>query len=136
MNFVKNNRAFSIVELLVVIVVIAILATIGFVAYNWVVDDARDAQVKAFANDVGKALVAAYTREDKKPENGGYFSNSNGVDATLSGYLDSRGKRSELPNKNQPFRYYQCGSSIDGFAIYGILNSPTSEDISNMKSIK
>lgn len=43
----KNNKWFTLVELVVVIVVLAILWTIWFVSYSWQVITARDAQRKS-----------------------------------------------------------------------------------------
>ena len=142
MNFIKNNKAFSIVELLVVIVVIAILATIGFVAYNWVVDDARDTQIKSYVADTGKALKAAYYKKDLVPTEG-YYNNTNGVDKTLEGVMDTVNGRKSLKTKNASLaitisRYYNCdgAGNENKFVIYASLNSPTQDDKNNLNTIK
>ena len=51
-----KRSGFTIVELLIVIVVIAILAAISVVAYNGIQDRARDAQIAAAADAYKKAL--------------------------------------------------------------------------------
>lgn len=51
-----NRQGFTIVELLIVIVVIAILATITVVAYNGIQDRAKDVAMVTAANQVEKAL--------------------------------------------------------------------------------
>ena len=45
----KENKGFTIIELLIVIVVIGILAAIGFVAYGNVTKSARDSDRQADA---------------------------------------------------------------------------------------
>lgn len=57
MSFIsKKQKGFTIVELLIVIVVIAILATISIVAYNGVQQRARDSQRKSDLAAIAKAL--------------------------------------------------------------------------------
>jgi len=51
-----STKGFTIVELLIVIVVIAILAAISIVAYNGIQQRARNAQVTAGASAYNKAL--------------------------------------------------------------------------------
>lgn len=58
---------FTIVELLVVIVVIAILAAVTVMAYNGVRDRATDAQKAAIADSVQKSLENFYTLNSRYP---------------------------------------------------------------------
>lgn len=53
----KSTSAFTIVELLIVIVVIAILATIGIVAYTGIQQRAKNAQVVGGVNTYYKAIL-------------------------------------------------------------------------------
>ncbi len=48
------SRGFTIVELLIVVVVIAILATITIISYNGITENARASSAKAFASQVYK----------------------------------------------------------------------------------
>src|SRR5665647_490667 len=57
-----KQRGFTIVELLIVIVIIAILASITIVAYNGITNRANAATAKANAVQVDK-VVEAYTTE-------------------------------------------------------------------------
>lgn len=57
-----GRGGFTLVELLIVIVVIAILATIGVMAYNGFQHKAYDAKVDATLNQVEKAIRAYVTR--------------------------------------------------------------------------
>ena len=52
----KSSSGFTIVELLIVIVVIAILAAITIVAYNGIQSRARDAQRAQDGKTIAKAL--------------------------------------------------------------------------------
>ena len=55
----KQGRGFTIVELLIVIVVIAILAAITIVAYNGIQSSARNSKAKADIANLAKAVHAA-----------------------------------------------------------------------------
>lgn len=66
----KTTRGFTIVELLIVIVVIAILAAISVVAYNGIQQRARDAQRENDIRTIVKALELYYI------DNGMYPSSS------------------------------------------------------------
>jgi type II secretion system protein G len=62
-----SNRGFTIVELLVVIVVIAILAAITVVAYNGIQARARDAQRVQDIKTIAKALELYYADNGTYP---------------------------------------------------------------------
>ena len=72
----NNSFGFTIVELLVVIVVIAILAAISIVAYNGIQTRARDSQRMTDIGAVQKALAMYRAENDSYPsvgsDNGGY----------------------------------------------------------------
>lgn len=67
---VESSRGFTIVELLIVIVVIAILATISIVAYNGVQDRARDSQRLQDVKTIAKALEMYYADHGQFPFGG------------------------------------------------------------------
>lgn len=66
----KNERGFTIVELLIVIVVIAILAAIVIVAYNGIQNQARATQAQSAASTVAKKAEAY--NADTSGGNGSY----------------------------------------------------------------
>jgi len=71
-----KQSGFTIVELLVVIVVIAILATISIVTYNGVQNRARDSKAAINANTVQKAAEAYFADNSAYPTTKAMFSSS------------------------------------------------------------
>ena len=68
MQWAKNKQGFTIVELLIVVVVIAILAAITIVAFNGIQNRARDAALKSEVTDARKQLgIFATTNGDTFP---------------------------------------------------------------------
>lgn len=61
----SKHTGFTIVELLIVIVVIAILAAITVVAYTGVQERARDSKIKSDISTIVRAIQAARTTEGK-----------------------------------------------------------------------
>lgn len=64
---IKNRSGFTLVELLIVIVVIAILAAITIVAYNGVQSKARDTSRKTSVANISKALEMYYIQNGRYP---------------------------------------------------------------------
>ncbi|MFZ1243029.1 MAG: prepilin-type N-terminal cleavage/methylation domain-containing protein, partial [Candidatus Saccharimonas sp.] len=62
-----NKRGFTIVELLIVIVVIAILAAISIVAYNGIQNRAHDTLVQNDIMNAGKQLELYFVDHDAYP---------------------------------------------------------------------
>ena len=68
LNNIKNNqKGFTIVELLIVIVVIAILAAISIVAYNGIQNRGKASSAQSLANIVTKKAEAYNTVESGYP---------------------------------------------------------------------
>jgi prepilin-type N-terminal cleavage/methylation domain-containing protein len=135
---IKNKSGFTIVELLIVIVVIAILAAITIVAYNGIQNRAMDTKIKNLAASVGKSLLLERI-DGVTPAAVGYWGNANGVDSIITPKYQSAGYRDDLKSSNADFtsrifRYYVCASG--GFVIYASLNSPTSGEIQNFQDTR
>lgn len=84
----KTTSGFTIVELLIVIVVIAILAAITIVAYNGIQGRARDSQRLSDMKTIQKALEiyktnnGIYPAAVITPNTGGFETSTNGTNAT------------------------------------------------------
>ena len=68
-----NNKGFTIVELLIVIVVVAILAAVTIVAYNGIQARAKATQVESTVDQYRKALVQYATLNKEYPRVSGSF---------------------------------------------------------------
>lgn len=66
-----SSRGFTIVELLIVIVIIAILAAITIVAFNGIQNRARNAQVVSDINQVNKKILMYHAENGSYPSTGG-----------------------------------------------------------------
>ncbi len=70
MKWAKQNKGFTIVELLIVIVVIAILAAITIVAYNGIQNRAKTSAVQTSVSQASKKIqVSAVQNSDQYPAN-------------------------------------------------------------------
>lgn len=92
-----NAPAFTIVELLIVIVVIAILAAISVVAYNGIQQRARDSQRKNDLSQIAKVF------QTYNIDSGSYFCPGSGSSGNGNGWfnLDYDGATSTLTTMSQ-----------------------------------
>ena len=160
----KKQQAFTIVELLIVIVVIGILAAITIVAYNGIQTRAKDTQIKDTAAKVAKAIQIWSINHDQLPSGSGYGTTvpvSNGVctNSTSTGGFAGKGAyactlddmlqadnlipaslmSSLPPNKVisswiHTLMFYQCGAGSRTFALYYYLESPSAEDLASINT--
>lgn len=75
----SNNRGFTIVELLIVIVIIGILAAVVAVAYNGITEKANNSQTESAMGAWRKALIQYATDNGSYPISGGACFNEVGV---------------------------------------------------------
>lgn len=80
----KNSSGFTIVELLIVIVVIAILATISIVAYNGIQNRARESLLKSALSNAGKWMQTENAKNGTYPTSLSSFQGQSGVALSLS----------------------------------------------------
>jgi type IV pilus assembly protein PilA len=72
-------KGFTIVELLIVVVIIAILAAITIVAYNGIQNRAKASSAQSLANTIVKKAEAFNATESTYPANVAGFGNGNGT---------------------------------------------------------
>ena len=103
MNMWAKQKGFTIVELLIVIVVIAILAAITIVAYNGIQNRANDTAVTSDINAFIKK-VKLYEVDNLVPAPGGNF--DGGVNTSAPGGITI--KLSQGAYKSDVYQWYYC----------------------------
>lgn len=68
MEFFRNKKAFTLVELIVVITILAVLATIWYISMVWYSQSARDSKRLSDIKSIQTSLNLHVTREDLYPE--------------------------------------------------------------------
>lgn len=120
-NIKTKERGFTIVELLIVIVVIAILAAITIVAFSGIQQRSRDSARQADVSNLVKALVAYTSEGNNWPATGAAAATAlNGyttanVDSTVTAKLGTT-PTSGAPNT---YGYTSCPTGATGSAITG-----------------
>ncbi len=143
-----KHKGFTIVELVVVIAVIVILASISIVSYIFVKDDAMDTKIKSAVSTVGDAIALHESSTKSRVYLNGALTSSGtrtgassatSVDTTLvaSKYLKTgyaTGLTSKKATASHPvLKAYDCGDDI---VVYASLNSPTEEDKTHFASVR
>jgi len=135
-----KHKGFTIVELLVVIAVIGILASIAIVGYVWMRGDAMDSKIKSAVKTVGDAIQLYESQENKLPSGTGRFNVPNGVDSLVPKYL-KYGYRNGITSKtvtdvSEIFFWDKCNDGGRGFVVYAILNNPSTDDQGNFIRVR
>lgn len=139
---IESSRGFTLVELLIVIVVIAILATITIVAYNGIQNRAKSSAGQSLANVIVKKAAAYQTINSSYPtwcqlttnrtdtsQTGGTCGATGSVSAGAEAKLDdptdvvyansnSGGLYTKaLSNNNQVVGYFVCAAGANVFYV-------------------
>jgi len=112
-----QNRAFTIVELLIVIAVIGILSAIIVIGYNQVIKNANNAGLQSDITKLGEAIKLA-TLDNNGIPNGGATSSNTG-DSTVLGGVDFK-PSVEFYDKAVSNLYY-CSGAINGTKEFTII---------------
>lgn len=138
----KSVRGFTIVELLIVIVVIAILAAITVVAYNGIQSRARDTQrvsdISTFLKGLEnyRTINGAYPAATPTTGDGGWESSYTdaGTPANFMEYLDMPKRPMDpISNASHRYRYYKypagysgCDTAKGGYMVLIVIFENTS----------
>ena len=116
LNTKTKQSGFTIVELLIVIVVIAILAAISIVAYNGIQNRGKSSAAQSAANAIVKKAEAANTVASSYPTSAAGFSANNesaiagqGISLSATAPTSSNGTNTVL--------YQACATATDGARI-------------------
>lgn len=140
-NIYMKNRGFTVVELIIVIVSIAILASITLASYNSSRDSAMDARIRSTARTVGDAIALHESKNGSLSFAEGALGKSSGADSALIPKYLRTGYRDDITSKNSASAndilvWYPCSDSSGGFAVFASLNDPKEEDIANLNKLR
>lgn len=79
-----KQKGFTIIELMIVILVIGILATIGFVAYGNVTKSSRDSDRQSDASSIAKKAEEYHAENGEYPHDVAAITAMSGIDTTVT----------------------------------------------------
>ena len=140
----KYNSGFTIIELLIVIIVIAILAALVISAYTSIQQNARDAKRRTDIDQLIKAMNFMYVNQGKLPIeiNAGYNNTGTGwvnnqdasyptsiVNRLVSGgYLGNGVGDPQTLTGTGSYMHYRCNGASNKYAFFAKLENPQPAD--------
>lgn len=134
----KYSLGFTIVELLIVVVVIAILATVTVVAYNGIKNRATDSSLKSITSQAGKKVLSyASLNNDQFPPETSYQSDlslpNNSAQATYDYYTSDDRKSfcisvtDTTKSPKQAYTLTSTGQITQGRCARNLITNPSFE---------
>lgn len=140
-----KHKGFTVVELLIVIVVIAILAAIVSVSYLSTRDSAMDAKVRSTVKASGDAVLLYENDNDALPQVSGKFgatasATQYNIDKLAPHYLKLDYRKglmsANAATTDDILVWYPCSTAVGGFVVYASLSLPEPEDEANFTSLR
>ena len=134
MQWAKNKNGFTIVELLIVVVVIAILATITIVAYNGIVGRAKSVAIAnslrntsdmmeiAIANNPSQTTLPSTVKADKDVVLS--LANAPAGEYCVNAYRISAWEVSSYSSRDGSIKPYLCPGAVIGSPVGGTVPNP------------
>ncbi len=108
----RAGKGFTIVELLIVIVVIAILAAVTIVSYNGITNQASDTAIKSDLATLKKKV------ELYKVENGNYPSSNAALDSAVTSFRASKGNYMVRPTTDHNLIYCNNTGPAPDYTVF------------------
>lgn len=136
------RKGFTLIELIVVVTVIGVLATITIVAYSFMRQDAADTKIRSVVKLAGDALQLYETNNHTLPSGTGRFNAVHSVDSLVPAYLQ-QDYRANLKSKNtnatdEIFLWYPCkdaSGQVTGVAVFAALNAAKAEEAARVAAV-
>lgn len=129
----KTLSGFTLVEILIVIVIVGILATIGFGSFQSSQLKARDSSRKSDLKQIGNALETYYNDHGQYPTGTGYINGCSAQAQCTWGepFIDENGTvyMIKLPFDPQTNHSYYYSSSGTSYQIYASLENELDRDL-------
>lgn len=150
---IQIQRGFSLIEVIIVIAIIALLATFTTIGYNAVSQQSRDTKrrtdmeslvngIKAWANDTSRLPIetgagGSGTGEGFVRGNGSEYANNIDTILTNGGYISREVADPQVTSGQGSYMFYSCNrasATNTTYAFFAKLERPSSKDLATTAS--